>query len=175
MNAILKIVPSLASCFFGYKLQKIWIALVWFFFGFSLTKSVLLPIVGIEIVVIIAAICLGIVVSLFSFRLQMISIFLIYFILGIALVIMFTEAVWYNIAIGALLGIAFGWLGVKFYKPMFIITSAFSGAYMVASEIIFYLPEYKDTYLLIFTVILGLIGSFIQFKSNKKSDVTIKD
>ncbi len=163
----LKAIPPLFSCFFGLKLQQLVLAITWFLLGYSLGQHIFESIASGPILMIFAF-ALGLVCAACSFRFQMICLFLVYFVSSCYLLIMLqmVPLEWYNLLLYILVSLLIGYLGVKFYKPMWIIATSISGAYGISNLLLSYFHIMNTSLLIGATILLGVGGILFQWKSN---------
>lgn len=125
----ISLLMSLASCFLGYKLMKIWIAVAGFVLGFVLGDAVcaFLKVESFGVFFLIGAV-VGIALAILSFKLYKAGVFLLGAVLGggITLLVLGTATWWYILAI-IFAGIAIGALAVVAAKPVVILSSSISG------------------------------------------------
>lgn len=166
---------SLASCFLGYKLMKLWIAVAGFILGFVLGDAVcaLLKVESFGVFFLIGAV-VGIALAILSFKLYKVGIFLLGAVLGggITLLVLGTATWWYILAI-IFAGIAIGALAVVAAKPVVIFSSSISGGLsaLQSAGALFALSALTgsaSTIILWGGVALAVAGVVVQFITNKK-------
>lgn len=166
---------SLASCFFGYKLMKLWMAVAGFVLGFVLGDVVcaLLKVESFGIFFLIGAV-VGIVLAIVSFKLYKAGIFLLGAVLGsgITFLVLGTATWWYILAI-IFAGIAVGALAVAASKPVVILASSISGGLsaLQSAGALFALSALTGNASAIILwggVALAVSGVVVQFITNKR-------
>lgn len=172
------IVMALVNCFFGYKLEKFWIALVCFCIGAlggGIVSGVLLH--QSATVTALAAVVLGVVLSLLSFKLYLAGVFV--FSGGITLwacVLLLRNPIWLGWAVGVLAGVLIGILAVKFTRPVMILTTSIGGGLAAAKSLFLLLPASFSAWAgwlpLVVGVVLAVLGLFVQINADKKRYVT---
>lgn len=172
-EALIAIALGIFLCLFGYKLKRVAFVIIWFAIGYFLTKYLapnftndpnwlqILPILG------------GIVLGVFGFSLEKICIFAVAtYAVSTTLIDAFNvdDPLFIGLAIagGVLVGIA----AVKFIKPFGIITTALSGAKLVAKYSIIELatvnhPIPHNPNFFIILIAAAVIGMLYQFKTCK--------
>ncbi|MEF9970165.1 MAG: DUF4203 domain-containing protein [Ruthenibacterium sp.] len=147
LGMILTILWALLHCFFGYKLQKIWVALMSFLVGSVLGYIIAAMFSPPTWVPWIAALALGVLFVFISFKLYLVGVFLLSFVLFavcVQSVITNQTAMWIVIVAG---GILIGVLAVKFTRPVLIFATALGGGLTAAKN------------LLIMTGVTALLGA----------------
>ena len=166
---------SLASCFFGYKLMKVWIAVAGFVLGFVLGDVVcaLLKVESFGVFFLIGAV-VGIALAIVSFKLYKVGIFLLGGVLGggIATLVLGTQE-WWHILVAVLIGLAVGALTVLASKPVVILASSISGGLSAlrSAGALFTLSTLTgnaSTIILWGGAALAVAGVVVQFITNKK-------
>lgn len=169
---------SLAGCFLGYKLMKLWIGVGGFVLGFVLGDVVcaLLRVQSFGIFFLIGAV-MGITLAILSFKFYKVGIFLLGGLLGggiAALVLSINGMVWWHILVAVLIGIITGAITLFASKPVVILGSALSGGLsaLQAAGALFAIGVLTDnptTVLLWSGVALAAAGVVVQFLTNRKS------
>ncbi|MEG1068676.1 MAG: DUF4203 domain-containing protein [Ruthenibacterium sp.] len=176
LGAVITILWSLLHCFFGYKLQKIWVALMSFVVGGVLGYIIAALFTPPTWVPWIAALALGVIFVLISFKLYLMGVFLLSFVLfAICMqsLIPNETIMWIVIVVG---GILLGILAVKFTRPVLIFATALGGGLTAAKSILMmtgvtallgtqgiwlYLPVAAG-------VVLAGLGMWFQYKTTHK-------
>lgn len=168
MALVMILIIGVCNCFFGYRLMKLWLLLLGVLLGGTLgyvlsqgfTENRLLSTV---IAVAAAAVCGGL-----SFWIYQAGVFLLCCIGG-TLVFSFlfrpTTSLFFFICI--LLGVAIGFAGVKFVKPIVICVTSILGG-LTMSAVIVRLMGLKEIYPGIFLgIILAAVGFAFQWLTNR--------
>lgn len=173
---VVSFILALLHCFFGYKLQKIWVALMAFGAGALIGYLVASAFGAPNWVLWLAALALAIVFVTLSFKMYLAGVFVLAFSLVFIcakIAIHQTTAQWLVILVG---GILVGILAVKFTRTVLILATALGGgvtagqsllgltgltALMGAEGLLAYVP------LLVGLVIAGF-GIWFQYKTTKK-------
>ena len=172
-EAIIAIALGVFLCLYGYKLKRVAFVIIWFAIGYYLMALIAPRFTNDPNWLKILPILSGIVLGVFGFSLEKLCIFAVAtYAVSTTLIDTFQvdNPLFIGLAVagGVLVGIA----AVKFIKPFGIITTAFSGAKLVAKYSILELtainhpiPHYPS-----FVIILlgaAVIGMLYQFKSCK--------
>lgn len=171
---VMTIICALLTVFFGYKLMKVWISLSGFFIGFILgavIAGVFKASVPVLLIVALVAAILFAIVAFFFYKLG------IFVFIGMASFIAVTNFIntiysgnqtWLVAVIGIIIGILVGILAVKFVRPVFILTSAISGAITLATTICPLLHLTSWVVMLITAAVIAVLGILWQFSSTGK-------
>lgn len=158
---------ALAMCFFGYRLRKVFYALVGFGIGLTagFVAGVLLALdLGICLLV---GVAVGGVMALLAHKLHVMGMFLMSFGSAFTLCMRYIEndaAAW---ACALILGAAAGMLTVKYLRPCAILSSSLYG--MSASADLLPLFGLEEIWVLVLAGAgLTLLGAVFQFKTNQE-------
>ena len=166
-SLLIAVIPAILILFYGFKIQKIVIALTFFVVGFELVNTLCENTSIDGTIILLMSVIVGLLFGMFSFRIKQLSIFLFLFAMGYAAVYFGTDHVWYNTVIGVVVGCLFGGLGVIFYRPMIILSTALSSAYTISYSIFTYCKIENLVYILLVTACLGALGCGYQFTNTK--------
>lgn len=154
---LLSIIPSGISCFFGFKLQRLFLCLVWFLTGYCITQAIFGAFQIESIFAVIISIIMGFVLAICSLKLQKAAFFILLFLTGYLSIYFFTSHVWYNTILAIVFGGVLGALAVKLYEPMIILFTSLTGAFSIMNVITqFFHLEMIVYEILIFLVFAGL-------------------
>lgn len=168
----LGILFALAQCFFGFKLQKLWIAFIGFLIGFGLGAAASLFFIRSEhagtIAVITGVVC-GIPAALISYRLYRAGIFLLctFNIFFTVSGLLSGKPIWIGILLGALAGLAAGILTLKFLRPAVIWTTAVSGGISAATSIVSLFDSTLSWLPICLGLVTALFGILVQYKTTR--------
>ena len=158
---------ALANCFFGYKLQRVWIALTGFLIGLAagFAGGVALKLhAGAALLI---GVALGLVLALLANKAYRVGIFIFcgLAVFGVAVGLVPAAYQWLGILLGVAGGIAAGVLAVKFLRPAVILSTAVgygvSGAQMVLSLF----GVESTAVVLLAGAALALCGCIVQFRT----------
>ena len=174
-NAVLGIgiLCALAQCFFGFKLQKLWIAFIGFLIGFGIGAFGSLFFVpseyAVTVAVIAGAVC-GALAALAAYKLYRLGVFVLCaFNIFLAVSGFFRgPRMWIGILLGILLGLTAGFLTLKFLRPVIICSTAISGGLSVAASVGTMLHWNFPGPLFFIGLAVACGGIFVQFKTTKK-------
>ena len=166
---IISIIIGALLLFFGYRIKKIALTIIWFILGYYIVSLFVDKIVADEIWQTILCCVGGLVISMFSMTIEKLAIF-------IAVAASFTLAViqafgpitnWILPAIAVAIGVVAGVIATWFIKPMFIVASAIAGARLVdANGLALIGGEATNYYLLVF-IVLAVFGALFQWRNCK--------
>ncbi|NCC08286.1 MAG: TMEM198/TM7SF3 family protein [Clostridia bacterium] len=173
--SIIAIVISLLACFFGYKLEKLFIGIASAIAGGTIGYILASAIPNAPQWAYIALVAVGAIIFLgLSFKLYLAGIFVLCFVfvaLAANAYIKDATLMWIVLIVGGLIA---GILGVKLTRPVLIVTSALSGGATVFSEAFKLIGSQELSavlggYLpLLLAVVLAALGAWFQFKTTKK-------
>lgn len=156
---------ALANCFFGYKLQKVWIALAGFFIGLvaGFLISIALGMDAGPALLIGAAV--GLLLGLLAFKLYRVGIFLLSFSSVYSMFYALIPLQWAGAVAGLAGGILAGVLAIKFLRPVIILTTGI-GYGLSAGQMLLSLFG-VDSFAVILTAggVLALAGILVQFNT----------
>jgi len=168
------VIVGILSCFLGYKLLKIWMALIGFVIGMTVGYLASYQYVSNMVIPILIGFLLGVIVGFIAYRIYLLGVFSIAFLgtFGFTsqLLAHYNEAggTWLVVALG--LSIVVAVLALKFAKSVLIISSALNGALMVMLGVFDVLEVNSDNILWLASVLLAILGAMVQFFTNKKTD-----
>ena len=170
-EALIAIALGVFLCLFGYKLKRVAFVIIWFAIGYYLMALVAPKMTSDPTWQQILPIAAGVVLGVLGFSLEKLCIFAVAtYAVSTTLIDTFliTDPLYIALAIAA--GVIVGVIAVKLIKPVGIITTAFSGAKLIAK---YSIAELAIAHYPNFPVILlatAIIGIFFQFKSCKHLD-----
>lgn len=164
---------ALLNCFFGFRLQKLWITLVGFLIGFVLGMIPCLLWIHSEHALAIATVVglvVGVLIGLLAYKLYRVGVFLWVGVLTFGFVAnLFPEKLaWLGIVLGVIAGVLVGVLALRFLRPVVIVTTALSGGMTAAQD---FLRMFDVTQVLIVLgvgLLLAVLGMVVQFATTKR-------
>lgn len=174
--AVVTIITGAISCFLGYKLLRLWMVLggllIGGYGGFYITKIYS----GNLLVQVIVAVLAAIILSMISYNLYLVGVFLLCSLLGLMLssfLIQPQSEVLTLVCVA--IGIAAGVLAVKFVRPMVILSTSFQGGVTMATGIMALAGLENNVFLGGVALAIGIFGCFVQFlisarKKNKEKE-----
>ena len=170
INIIITLIVAVITCLFGFRLNKVLIALAGFVLGMGLCNAVCMPLISNETTVLVLSIVVGLLLSLVAFRLYLVGIFLACFFLVYTACNIYIEADTVKQIVGAVAGLFVGVLGVKFTRPIMIISTSFSGAFVIVDTVFGLINFNIPIMSLIIGIIIGVISASYQFRTNPEKD-----
>ncbi len=166
---IIALVVAIITCFWGYKLNKGLIAIFGLILGFALGIEYLPNLINDQTIVYVVSAVIGIAVGFISYNLYLVGIF---FLCGVAAFVLCENlglAENLQTIIGLVAGIIAGILGVKFTRPIMIISTSLSGASVLTDTAFQILNFQNNTLAFIISIVLAVLGMIYQF-NQKETD-----
>lgn len=163
----------LLQCFFGYKLQRIWIAAAGFIIGFSIAFLVFENSSSASFVIpVIAGIALGIIGGIIGYKLYKAGIFIYAFWCTFSfLYTLLSNYKAVGILIGIVAGVIVGIITLRYVRTVLITVSSLNGGFTSAVILLPLLPYSLNSYVVFAAgIVLTISGILFQFKTTKKSD-----
>lgn len=162
--AIVTIITGAISCFLGYKLLRLWMVLggllIGGYGGFYITKMYS----GNTLVQVIVAVLAAIILSMISYNLYLVGVFLLCSLLGLLLSSFLLQPQSELLTlICVAIGVAAGALAVKFVRPMVILSTSFQGGVSMATGIVALAGLENNVFLGGIALAIGVFGCFVQF------------
>jgi len=165
--AIIGLIVMGIACFAGYRLQKVWIAIIGFALGAFGGWKLATIFVDNSVIEMLIAVIAGFFIAVLAVCIHKLGVFLMCAFFGFALSAAVLSAFMAEpmsvLAIAGTVGFAMGVLGVIFTKPVIIIVSAFYGGIKIADFIMMILAMKVFYYLLVGGCIIAIIGLAVQF------------
>lgn len=173
-EAIVAIVLSLVVCFFGYKLKKIGLFIIWFIVGYNLGKMIPTTLFNSELWGSVLPLATGLLASMLSLSIERFCVAALAGTIGffatIGLIFGGSFVFMPNVVAAIAVAVVLGCIAAACIKPMFIIITAIGGAYYAAISSLAVFPSLALINLpmaLIIACVLATLGILFQFKSNK--------
>ena len=155
---IITIVIALATCFFGYKLNKILIAIFGLIIGFNLGVTYLPNLLTDQTVIYIISAVIAIAIGIISYNLYLVGVFLLCALAAFILCENLNLEENVQIIISVFAGLIAGILGVKFTRPLMIISTSLAGASTFTESALILFKIQNNTLTLIIFIIIALLG-----------------
>ncbi len=166
---IITIVIALATCFFGYKLNKILISLFGLIIGFNLGVTYLPNLLTDQTIIYIISTIIAIAVGIISYKLYLIGVFLLCTLTAFILSGNLNLSENLQIIVSVVIGIVAGILGVKFTRPIMIISTSLAGASALIENLLTLFNFQNNTVEIILFIIITILGIMYQFKQNDEN------
>ena len=161
---IIALIIAIITCFFGYKLNKGLIAILGLILGFLIGITYLPNIIIDKTLIYILSAVIAIFFGFISYKLYLVGIFFLCAIATYILCENFGLTGNLQTIIGILVGLIAGILGVKFTRPLMIISTGLSGASII-TEILFNILNFQNDILnFIISLIIAILGITYQFQ-----------
>ena len=170
-EAIIAIIAGIFLCLFGYRIKKVAFIIIWFAIGFFLASLIAPKITDNTTWQLIIPIISGLILGMLGFSIEKFCIFAVAtFTVSTTIIETFqmNEILPIALAIGA--GVIVGCIAVSFIKPLGIITTALSGAKLIAKYSVLELSLQHQPYFFIILITAFVVGVIFQFKTNKKPE-----
>jgi len=165
--SIFAILIGIICCFFGYKVQKILITIVWFTLGFTLSNKIGTYVIDSQNLLWLIDIIIGVIIARIGFKLEKLALFI-----AISYVTFITMGPYIkgveeglSFIITGSISLMIGAFSLFIMKPILIIISSIAGANLIK----IYLPSLitiPANILIIFIIVLAIFGVIVQFKTN---------
>lgn len=156
------IITALLSCFFGFKLVRLWCAVFTFFIVAIVVCHLLKSSVHMGIVVTTFAI-VGLIASFLVYQWFSLSVFILSVLIAYSITAVFFTSTW--ICFGVAIGV--GLLSLHFSAAFIILSTAVWGGITLGFEGLSYLGIVEPTGKVIFAAGLAVLGLVIQYSMNK--------
>lgn len=164
---IVAVLIGLMSCFFGYKLNKTLIAIMGLIIGFNLGIVVLPNFITDQTIIYIVSAIIALLFGFISYNLYLVGIFLLCAITVYSLCNNLGLESNIQTIISVISGIIAGILGVKFTRPLIIISTSLAGATTIIENVFFLLNIQNNIFELLLFLIIAILGITYQFKQKE--------
>ncbi len=165
-EAIIAIAIGVFLCLFGYRIKKVAFIVIWFIIGYYLASLAVPHFIEDPTWRQLLPIGVGLITGMLGFSIEKFCIFAVAtFTVSTTLIESFrmTEILPIALAIGA--GVIVGCIAVSLIKPLGIITTALSGAKLIAKYSVAQFALQHNPYFLIILCAAAAIGILFQFKN----------
>lgn len=170
---LLALVPSLLLCFFGLKLRRLAMAVIFFGIGFYLIRDFGGPYITNSAFLLTTEIACGLILAAISFSIEKLAIFIVVSYAGFQFMASFLDtSVWYYFLVAIAVGVILGAISAKFYKTMIILATSYIGALEATKVIIPYFSLASQPYFFLCIIALFLLGTIFQFNTNQNIPIT---
>ena len=164
---IVAVLIGLMSCFFGYKLNKTLIAIMGLIIGFNLGIVVLPNFITDQTIIYIVSAIIALLFGFISYNLYLVGIFLLCAITVYSLCNNLGLESNIQTIISVISGIIAGILGVKFTRPLIIISTSLAGATTIIENVFPLLNIQNNIFELLLFLIIAILGITYQFKQKE--------
>ena len=161
---IITIAIALITCFFGYKLNKALIAVMGLIIGFNLGLAYLPKIITDQTIVYILSAIIAIFSGFISYNLYLVGVFLLCAIAAYILCENLGLASNVQTLVGMIAGLIAGILGVKFTRPIMIVSTSLGGASILIDNLFNILNFQNNALSFALTIVIAIMGMLYQFK-----------
>ncbi len=171
LSVIIAVAAGLLICFFGYKLLRLWCAIIGFAAG-AVIAGIIAYAMGADVVLLVACV-VGIITALLSFAFYRAGVFVIGFGAAINVIGNFMTAYnvntqWWMIVLTIAAAAIVGALALRFVKTVVVISTALSGAVSVVVNILGIFNVTNWIVIFSLTAILAVLGMAYQFTHSRK-------
>ena len=153
----------------GYRLNKILVMIIGFYIGYKLGDAFLPQLISDDVIVTFVSIVIGIIIGFIAFGTYLFGVFILCFFLAYSICEAFIDIDTLKIIIGVVAGVVAGIVGVKFVRPIIIITTSLTGGFFVVSSAIQLLNIDSTAIYIICGLILAAIGALSQFRNKEEA------
>lgn len=161
---VITVIIALVTCFFGYKLNKIIIAIFGLIIGFNLGVTYLPNLLEDQTIIYIISIILALITGMISYKLYLVGVFLLCALAAFILCENLNLEQNIQMIVSIIIGLVAGILGVKFTRPIMIISTSLAGASTFTESALNLFKIQNNTLSLIIFIIMIILGISYQFK-----------
>ena len=165
---------SLIVCFFGYKLKKLALFIIWFIIGYSLGKMIPASAVNNDqLWMTVLPLATGLLAAMLSLSIERLCVSLLAGAVGFFITINLGFGGVYtfmpNVVVAIAVAVVLGCIAVACIKPMWILATAIGGAYYAATALsgLSFISAINLSMALILTCVLATLGAVFQFRNNR--------
>lgn len=166
---IVSLIVGFLACFMGYRLNKIVVMIVGFYFGYQLGVTFLPQIISDSAIIPIISVVIGLVIGFAAFNMYLLGIFILCFFLAYTICDSFIDAQFLKIIIGAVAGVIAGLIGVNFVRPIMIVLTSLVGGFLIASSGLDLLNIDNNVIYILIGLILAVLGALAQFRNKEEA------
>ena len=169
-TAIIALIVGFFLLFFGYRVKKIAITIIWFIIGFWLVSLFIDKITADQTWQLILECVGGLVLGIFGMTIEKFAVFVT---IGVAFGWSMIENFgpitdWTLPAIAVAVGTVAGVIGVWLIKPMIILATSVQGATLIATNALILLNTSKPEWYPVLFIALAAIGAIFQWNNCRK-------
>ena len=164
---IVTLIVAAVACFFGYRLNKALIAVMGLIIGFNLSLTYLPGFIANQTIVYIASAVIAILAGFISYNLYLVGIFLLCAITAYLLCENLGLDSNTQTLVGMLAGLIAGLLGVKFTRPLMIVSTSLGGASILTKTVFTMLNFQNNALSFIITLVIAILGMIYQFSQKE--------
>ena len=166
-TAIITLIIGFFLLFFGYRVKKIAITIIWFVIGFWLVSLFVNKITDNQIWQLILECVGGLVLGMFGMTIEKFAVFItVGAAFGWSIIENFGPVTdWTLPAIVVAVGVVAGVIGVWLIKPMIIFATSIQGATLIAASVLVLLNIDKPEWYSVLTIAVAAIGAIFQWNS----------
>lgn len=172
-ETIITIILSLIVCFFGYKLKKLALFIIWFIVGYSLGKMIPGSAVNNDqLWLTIIPLATGLLAAMLSLSIERLCVSLLAGTIGFFATMNLAFGGVYtlmpNVVVSVAVAVVLAIIAVACIKPMSILITAIGGAYYAATALatLSFIAAINLPMALILTCVLAALGAVFQFRNN---------
>ncbi len=165
---IVSLIVGFLSCFMGYRLNRVVVMIVGFYFGYKLGDAFLPQIISDSSLIPIISVVVGIIVGYMAFSMYLLGIFILCFMLAYTVCGSFIEMEMLKITIGAVAGVIVGIIGVNFVRPIMIVLTSLVGGFLISGSGLDLLNIDNNVIYILIGLILAVLGALAQFRNKEE-------
>lgn len=165
---LIVLIVALVNCFLGYRLMKLWIAVIGFLVGALLGYTLAGLFTDTFWILLVSALAGGGILALIAFRLYLAGVFLYALITAYGFMAgLLGHEKWWTLMLCVIVALVVGILAVKFVRPVIIVTTAISGGFTAVNEVMGWLSVGDIRIVYGLALILAAVGILVQFRGKK--------
>lgn len=168
MNFI-NLIISAITALFGYRLNKILIAIIGVIAGFNLSSQILPMYITDSNMIYIMSIVLAIITGLISFKIYLVGIFLLCFFTAYNFFGTVEIGQTQTYIIGAIIGLLAGFLGMSFQRPIITFATSLFGSFLFVKTISEFLNIQNTTLTTIASIVLTVVTIMYQYRTTTEN------
>ena len=167
-EALIAIAIGVFLCLFGYRIKKVAFIVIWFIIGYYLASLAIPHITDDQTWQQLVPIGIGILTGMLGFSIEKFCIFAVAaFTVSTTIIEAFQMTEIFQIGLAIAAGVIIGCIAISLIKPLGIITTALSGAKLIAKYSVAQFALAHHPYFLIILCAGAAIGILFQFKNCK--------
>ena len=166
---IVSLIIGILSCFMGYRLHRIVVMVIGFYFGYKIGDIFLPQVMSDASLIPIISVIIGIFVGYMAFSMYLLGIFVLCFMVAYTICGSFIELEMLKIIIGAVAGVIVGIIGVNYVRPIMIILTSLIGGFLISGSGLDLLNIDNTVIYILIGLVLAILGALAQFRNKEKA------
>lgn len=166
--SVIGVAAALASCFFGYRLMKFWIACTGFILGAAISHFCARIFIDTEWIIWVVTLVIGAIVAMVAFNLYLAGVFILCGGLTYLVVYqIFKPAQWWAILICVIAAFLVGTLAVTFVRPVTILSTAIQGGVSAMGSMLPFFKVENSMVIMGAGLVVAVVGIIFQFATTR--------